>query len=117
MKGTPIRSLKDNDCSIGTTARDVMPMVGGIGPPLMEHDWVYGKEPENIFDTIVKGRPNGMPTWGGRIPENQIWQIVTYVRSLSDLEPKSATPARPDGMEQRTDTLLPRPAKRGEVSR
>ena len=40
-----------------------------------------------IFDTIVKGRPRGMPTWGGRIPENQIWQIVAYVRSLSGQEP------------------------------
>ena len=37
-----------------------------------------------------------MPTWGGRIPEYQIWQIVAYVRSLNKQEPKSATPARTD---------------------
>ena len=41
---------------------------GGMGPPLIKEEWIYGGEPPNIFDTIVKGRPNGMPTWGGRIP-------------------------------------------------
>src|SRR4051794_3536682 len=28
---------------------------GGIGPPLIKKTWIYGGEPENIFDTIVKG--------------------------------------------------------------
>jgi cytochrome c oxidase cbb3-type subunit 3 len=72
---------------------------GGIGPPLIKQDWIYGGEPENIFDTIVKGRPNGMPTWGGRIPEYQIWQIVAYVRSMNNLEPQSATAPRADELE------------------
>jgi cytochrome c oxidase cbb3-type subunit 3 len=72
---------------------------GGMGPPLIKQDWIYGGEPENLFDTIVKGRPNGMPTWGGRIPEYQIWQIVAYVRSMNSLEPASATPARSDEIE------------------
>jgi len=42
---------------------------GGIGPPLIKEEWLYGGEASNIFDTIIKGRPNGMPTWGGKIPE------------------------------------------------
>jgi len=78
---------------------------GAIGPPLIKTEWIYGGEPANIFDTIVKGRPNGMPAWGGRIPEYQIWQIVTYVRSLNNLEPKSATAARPDIIETSPQTL------------
>jgi cytochrome c oxidase cbb3-type subunit III len=69
---------------------------GGIGPPLIKHEWIYGGEPANLFDTIVKGRPNGMPTWGAKIPEYQIWELVAYVRSMNQLEPTSATPARPD---------------------
>ncbi len=72
---------------------------GGIGPPLIKTRWIYGGEPANIFDTIVKGRPNGMPSWGGRIPEYQIWQIVAYVRSLNGLQPTSATAARLDTIE------------------
>jgi cytochrome c oxidase cbb3-type subunit 3 len=71
---------------------------GGIGPPLIKTEWIYGGEPENIFDTIVKGRPNGMPAWGGRIPEYQIWQIIAYVRSMNQQEPRSASPARSDNL-------------------
>jgi len=83
---------------------------GGIGPPLIkkdQRDWIYGGDPVNIFDTIVKGRPNGMPTWGGKIPEYQVWQIVTFVRSLNQLEPRAATPARTDSLEQKTSTIRP----------
>ena len=79
---------------------------GGMGPPLMSRTFIYGSEPDNIFDTIVKGRPNGMPSWGGRIPEHQIWQIVAYVRSLSGQEPPTATPARSDDMEKKTTAEL-----------
>jgi cytochrome c oxidase cbb3-type subunit III len=69
---------------------------GGIGPPLIKQAWIYGGEPENLFDTIIKGRPNGMPTWGGRIPEYQVWQLVAYIRSMNHEEPQSATPVRSD---------------------
>ncbi|MDQ1473292.1 MAG: cytochrome c oxidase cbb3-type subunit [Bryobacterales bacterium] len=82
---------------------------GGMGPPLIKTDWIYGGEPANIFDTIVKGRPNGMPAWGNRIPEYQVWQLVSYVRSLNNLEPTSATPARTDTIQQDTAGLRPRP--------
>lgn len=80
---------------------------GGIGPPLIKDVWIYGNDPANLFDTIVKGRPNGMPSWGGRLPEYQIWQIVTYIRSLNKLEPKAATPTRSDSIEQNPHTLTP----------
>jgi cytochrome c oxidase cbb3-type subunit 3 len=72
---------------------------GGIGPPLIKQNWIYGGEPANLFDTIVKGRPNGMPTWGGKIPEYQIWQLVAYIGSLNGEQPQSATPKRNDTIE------------------
>src|SRR4051794_26851082 len=78
---------------------------GGIGPPLIKTTWIYGGEPANIFDTIVKGRPNGMPSWGGRIPEYQIWQIVAYVRSMNQEQPKSTIPPRLDTMEQKSNNI------------
>ena len=55
---------------------------GGIGPPLMADVWRYGKDPGNIYTSIVEGRPNGMPSWRGKMPEYQVWQIVTYVQTL-----------------------------------
>jgi cytochrome c oxidase cbb3-type subunit 3 len=69
---------------------------GGIGPPLMDNNWIYGAEPGNIYTTILQGRPNGMPSFRNRIPEYQVWEIVAYVRSLSGLLPKDVAPARSD---------------------
>jgi cytochrome c oxidase cbb3-type subunit III len=56
---------------------------GGMGPSLMDSQWIYGGRLEQIHQTLVEGRPNGMPAWGGKIPEQQLWQIAAYVRSLS----------------------------------
>jgi cytochrome c oxidase cbb3-type subunit 3 len=74
---------------------------GGIGPPLMDADWIYGSHPENIHDTIVEGRPNGMPSFGGKIPDYQVWEIAAYVRSLSGLTPKLAAASRDDHMQRK----------------
>ncbi len=72
---------------------------GGMGPALMDDKWIYGSEPQNIYATIVEGRPNGMPAWRGKIPEPQVWQLVAYVRSLGGLVPKLAAPSRDDHMQ------------------
>ena len=71
---------------------------GGIGPPLMDADWIYGSDPQNIFASIVEGRPNGMPSFSGKIPEFQVWEIVAYVRSMSGQLPKDVSPGRSDSM-------------------
>ncbi|MDB4891334.1 MAG: cytochrome c class, partial [Gemmatimonadetes bacterium] len=51
---------------------------------------------ENIYATIVQGRPNGMPSFAGRIPAPQVWMLVAYVRSLSGLTPSAARTSRTD---------------------
>ena len=56
---------------------------GGMGPSLMDDEWIYGGRLEQIHQTLVEGRPNGMPAWGGKIPDEQLWQIAAYVRSMS----------------------------------
>lgn len=71
---------------------------GGIGPPLADSEWRYGGDPASIFQTIVQGRPNGMPSFGGHIPEDQVWQIVAYVRSMSGQLRKDVAPSRPDSL-------------------
>ena len=73
---------------------------GGIGPPLMDDEWIYGSDPQNIHSVILEGRPNGMPSFRGKIPDHQVWQIVAYVRSLSGLLPKDVAPGRSDHMSQ-----------------
>jgi cytochrome c oxidase cbb3-type subunit III len=71
---------------------------GGMGPPLMDDVWIYGSEPQNIYATIVEGRPNGMPSFRGKIPDFQVWEIVAFVRSLSGQLPKDVAPGRSDEM-------------------
>ena len=72
---------------------------GAMGPSLADGRWHFGGTAGEVYQSIYEGRPEGMPAWGGRIPEYQIWQIVTYIRSLNKEEPTSATPARSDSME------------------
>ena len=55
---------------------------GGIGPTLNDPRWKYGGTPAEIFQSIYEGRPEGMPVWGGRIPDEQIWQLAAYLESL-----------------------------------
>jgi cytochrome c oxidase cbb3-type subunit 3 len=71
---------------------------GGIGPPLMDDKWIYGSQPDQVFSTIVQGRPNGMPSFRGKIPDYQVWQLAAYVRSMSGQVPADAAPGRNDDM-------------------
>jgi cytochrome c oxidase cbb3-type subunit 3 len=71
---------------------------GGMGPPLMDEEWRYGGRMEDIVHTILKGRPNGMPSFEGKITEQQAWQLAAYVRSLSAQPRQDALPGRADEM-------------------
>ena len=75
---------------------------GGSGPALMDDVWIYGSEPMTIYQTIAFGRPNGMPAFGTRVPEDQLWQLAAYVRSMSGLAPQDGAPNRDDALLTRT---------------
>jgi cytochrome c oxidase cbb3-type subunit 3 len=70
-----------------------------MGPPLMDERWIYGSSPEQIFSSIVAGRPNGMPAFGAKIPAYEVWQLTAYIRSMSGLASKAAAPGRDDHMQ------------------
>ncbi len=72
---------------------------GAMGPPLIDDQWIYGSAPENIFETIQQGRPNGMPSFRGRIGAADTWRLVAYVRSLSELTPFDTWSGRGDNLE------------------
>ena len=82
---------------------------GGMGPPLMDDEWRYGGRLDQIAATIAEGRPNGMPAWGGKLTEDQIWKLAAYVRSMSGQPSKDALSSRADAMSATTpQTLVPR---------
>lgn len=75
---------------------------GGMGPALSNNIFTYGSQPENIYLSIYQGRPNGMPAWGGVLPDSVIWDLVTYIGKISN-EPSrqwgrtfSASPLSPE---------------------
>ena len=85
---------------------------GGIGPPLMDEKWIYGSESENIYSTIVEGRPNGMPSFRQKIPDYQVWELAAYVKTLSsqlrkDIEPGRSDDLNPHNSEQRSERKRP----------
>lgn len=59
---------------------------GGMGPSLRDKVWLYGDRDDQIFDSIAEGRSNGMPAWGRKIPDAQIWQLVAYIKSMRTLQ-------------------------------
>ena len=75
---------------------------GAIGPPLRDQAWIYGSDPASIYQSIAQGRPNGMPAFAGKIPDEQIWSLERYSRSLGGADPpvpaggtSRVTPSRP----------------------
>lgn len=90
---------------------------GGSGPALMDAHWRYGGRFEQIYATILEGRPNGMPSFRGRITEEQGYQLAAYVRSLSGNVSKDIPAARPDEMSATPPATrtAPQPPEGGDV--
>jgi cytochrome c oxidase cbb3-type subunit 3 len=75
---------------------------GGMGPSLRDPVWLYGNRDDQIFDTIAHGRSNGMPAWGSKIPKDQIWELVAYIKSMG-------TPNEPDAPIEPAEEMVPNP--------
>jgi cytochrome c oxidase cbb3-type subunit III len=75
---------------------------GGMGPSLSDDAWVYRSSPANIYLTIAQGRAKGMPAWGAMLPDRVIWELVSYIQSISEKpsgkfgKTTSAQPLSPD---------------------
>ena len=65
---------------------------------MSDDQWIYGFGPEQIYSTIVQGRPDGMPSFKAKLSEQQIWQLVAYIESLSAATPRDAATGRPDDL-------------------
>jgi cytochrome c oxidase cbb3-type subunit 3 len=71
---------------------------GGIGPALIDDEWIYGSSSPQIVATLIQGRPNGMPSFRNILTEQQMWQIASYVRAMGAQLPKDVPPSRGDTM-------------------
>lgn len=75
---------------------------GGMGPSLRDQVWLYGSRDDQIFDSIAQGRSKGMPAWGTKIPQQQIWELVAYIKSMR-------TPQEPDPPVEPANEMVPNP--------
>jgi len=66
---------------------------GGMGPSLRDPDWIYGSSDARVFSSIAEGRAHGMPAWGTKLPQDQIWKLVAYIKSMGT--PGEAAPPPP----------------------
>lgn len=57
---------------------------GDICPNLTDREWKYGSSDEQLFETISRGRPGGMPNWGNTLNEKQIRNVIAYIRSIGE---------------------------------
>lgn len=74
---------------------------GGIAPPLMDSQWIYGSALQDIERTILAGSARGMPAFDDKLTRQQVWQLVAYVRALGGHAPASAAPVRDDHLSVR----------------
>ncbi len=59
---------------------------GAMGPSLRDTVWKYGGTDEQIRASIHDGRPLGMPAWSTMLSDEQIGDIIAYIRSIRTTE-------------------------------
>lgn len=55
---------------------------GGIGPNLTAPTLKYGSTRTILYETITKGRPNGMPSFLQQIGSEKISKVIAYLETL-----------------------------------
>jgi mono/diheme cytochrome c family protein len=62
---------------------------GGMGPPLLDEEWKFGSDDATLMK-LIKGQvpQQTMPViFGDALKEDEIWQIIAFVRSLYKGDP------------------------------
>lgn len=61
---------------------------GLVGPSLVDPYWKYGSDDPTLLETVMKGRPGGMPAWAQQLGVEKAWKVLAYMETL----PKSDQP-------------------------
>ena len=80
------KTIFDNNCTICHKSKGE----GDVGPNLTDKNWVYGYDVKDIFYSVKKGRPAGMPEHASKLNPIQIQQVSSYVLSLPETKGKDA---------------------------
>jgi cytochrome c oxidase cbb3-type subunit 2 len=55
---------------------------GGFGPKLASKTHKFGGTDAELFASVAKGRPGGMPSFLPQLGNDRVWKVVAYVRHL-----------------------------------
>ncbi len=70
-------------------------LTGGIGPSLVDDEWLHGSSGPEILATIMNGVPSkGMPAWGPQIGATRVQQVAAYVYSKKGSGGGAGAPAQ-----------------------
>jgi cytochrome c peroxidase len=61
---------------------------GGMGKPILDDTWIFASDDETLYK-LIKGQIPGqtMPTTFATVPEEHVWKLLAYVRSLYKGDP------------------------------
>lgn len=61
---------------------------GGMGMPLLDDAWKFGSDDATLFK-LIKGQiaQQTMPKIFGHLPDDDVWKMIAYIRSLYQGDP------------------------------
>ncbi len=60
-------------------------LTGGIGPNLVDAEWIHGGTPGEVLKTVTEGvLPKGMPGWGPMLGGKKVSEVVAFILSQHD---------------------------------
>ncbi len=72
----------------GITISIIEEQHGKQPPDLTDVQWDHGSTDGDIYRVLKRGLPPSMmPSFDGRIPDRQLWNVVNYIRSLHGTRP------------------------------
>ncbi len=78
-------------------------LTGGIGPSLVDAEWIHGGDVESVVTTITDGvAAKGMPAWGPILGPKKVQQVAAFV--LSKKGSGGAKPTQADTQPAPSDT-------------
>ena len=61
---------------------------GGVGPSLIDDEWVFRPTDKTLYKAISKGRRGTtMKAWSKKLTPDEIWKVIAYIRSLYQGDP------------------------------
>jgi cytochrome c oxidase cbb3-type subunit 3 len=59
---------------------------GLVGPSLIDPYWKYGHSDAELLQSVMEGRPAGMPAWGAQLGSEKVWRALAYMETLPRVE-------------------------------